>query len=305
MPDVKESEMYSRKYKNRPELLHLYTGLENYEKFCFVLQTLGPAAFELNYYHGVEPTLPVQEQFFLTLFKLRQHRSNFEIAKLFDISQNTVTNIFITWINFMAAQWNEVGWWPSGDLVRFFCPEDFRLHFPSTRVLIDGTECPINKPKQPIVQQGTFSTYKNRNTVKVMVGSTPGGMVSYVSESYGGAASDRQIVERSSLATMCDPNDSIMADKGFNVQDLFAPYNVTINIPSFFKKKNRLSGKTILKDRKIASKRVHIERIIGLGKTFKILKQPMNSVESGMATQIIQVCFYLCNFRKAIVSKEA
>jgi hypothetical protein len=25
-----------------------------------------------------------------------------------------------------------------------------------------------------------------------------------------------------------------MADKGFNVQDLFAPYDVTINIPTFF-----------------------------------------------------------------------
>jgi hypothetical protein len=38
---------------------------------------------------------------------------------------------------------------------------------------------------------------------------------------------------------MCDPGDSIMADKGFNVQDLFAPYNVTINVPTFKKKKKR------------------------------------------------------------------
>jgi hypothetical protein len=35
-----------------------------------------------------------------------------------------------------------------------------------------------------------------------------------------------------------------MADKGFNVQDLFAPYDVTINIPTFFRKKNRMTGKT-------------------------------------------------------------
>jgi hypothetical protein len=55
-----------------------------------------------------------------------------------------------------------------------------------------------------------------------------------------------------------------MADKGFNVQDLFAPYDVTINIPTFFRKQNRMTGKTVLKDRAISSKRVHIERIIGL-----------------------------------------
>ena len=59
--------------------------------------------------------------------------------------------------------------------------------------------------------------------------------MSYCSDAYGGAASDRQIVERSSLAQMCDPGDSLMADKGFNVQDLFENVDVKINIPSFFK----------------------------------------------------------------------
>ena len=63
---------------------------------------------------------------------------------------------------------------------------------------------------------------------------------------------------------MCDPGDSIMADKGLNVQDLFAPFDVSINIPTFFRKRNRLTGNIVLHDRKISSKRVHIERLIGL-----------------------------------------
>ena len=41
------------------------------------------------------------------------------------------------------------------------------------------------------------------------------------------------------------------------------PHDILVNIPSFFRKKNRLSAKVVLADRKIASKRVHIERIIG------------------------------------------
>ncbi|XP_062597070.1 multiple epidermal growth factor-like domains protein 10 [Saccostrea cucullata] len=99
------------------------------------------------------------------------------------------------------------------------------LKFPSTRVLLDGTEIPVKKPKPPIALQATFSTYKNRNTVKVLVGSSPGGLISYVSPAYGGSASDRQLVERSPLlsADLFEPGDSLMADKGFNVQDLFAP----------------------------------------------------------------------------------
>ena len=38
---------------------------------------------------------------------------------------------------------------------------------------------------------------------------------------------------------MCERGDSIMTDKGFNIQDMFAPYDVAVNIPTFFNKKNR------------------------------------------------------------------
>ena len=130
---------------------------------------------------------------------------------------------------------------------------------------------------------------------------TPGGLVSFVSTAYGGSASDRQIVERSNLFQLCEPGDSIMADKGFNVQDLFVSRGVHVNHPEFFKKKNRLSNETVLKDRKIASERIHIERIIGLAKTFKILKVPLNRTEAALGTEIVKTCFYLCNFRNNIV----
>ena len=292
-------------FRNDQEGLHFYTGLQSYYKFLFVLSSLGPAAGSLNYYHKVVPQLSIEDQFFLTLIKLRRNKPNFELSRMFGISQATVTNIFVTWINFMFFQWEETQWWPSRSLVSFYTPTDFKTKFPTTRVIVDGTECPIQKPKQPVAQQATFSTYKNRNTVKVLVGTTPGGLVSYVSQAYGGSVSDRQICERSTLPSLCDPGDSIMADKGFNVQDLFEQSLVTVNIPTFIKKKNRMSHETVMKDRKIASKRVHVERIIGLAKTYKLLKSPMNNTESALSSQIIKVCFYLCNFRSNIVPKNA
>ena len=295
----------SKWFTTDPAGLHFYTGLHDYNRFKFVLNTLGTAAYHLNYYNGQTPSLPVEDQFLLTLLKLRRNTTHFELCRLFDLNKNSISNIFITWINFMASVWGEVNWWPSRDLVSYYCPRSFKQQFPSTRVIVDGTECPIQRPKQPIAQQATFSTYKNQNTVKVLVGITPGGLVSYISPAYGGSASDRQICERSELPGSCDPGDSIMADKGFNVQDMFDHDMVTVNIPTFFKKKNRLSGKTVVRDRKIASKRVHVERVIGLAKTFKILKKPMSNTESALATQIIRVCFYLCNFRSSIVPNDA
>ncbi|CAC5390588.1 unnamed protein product [Mytilus coruscus] len=218
----------------------------------------------------ISEQLSVENQFFLTLIKLRQHKTNFELSRLFNISETAVVNIWVTWVNFMSRQWREVKTFPDRDIVRFFSPHDFKTKFPSTRIIIDGTECPAMKPKSPIAQQSTFSTYKNMNTIKLLVGATPGGLVNYVSPAYGGSTSDRQICERSNLSSICDKGDSIMADKEFNVQDLFAPYDVSINILTFFRKKNRMTGKTVLKDRAISSKRVHIERIIkkkGMAKT--------------------------------------
>ena len=294
------------KYMHNPAGMCYYTGLESFEKFLFVLDTLGPGVDDLIYYYKTKVYQPsVRNQFFLTLVKLRRGKDNFELSDLFQISETTVTNIFITWVNFMYLQWGEVNLWAERNVVSFNMPSDFKRQFPRTRVVVDGTEFPIKKPSAPLAQQATFSTYKNRNTAKILVGVTPGGMVSYVSPAYGGSTSDRQIVERSDLPQRCDPGDIVLADKGFKVQDLFAPYDITVNHPTFFDKKNRLSGDLVMKDRKIASKRVHVERVIGQAKTYQILKKPLTATETKLATQISTVCFTLTNFKTCIVPKHA
>ena len=42
-----------------------------------------------------------------------------------------------------------------------------------------------------------------------------------------------------------------------------------------------------MRDRRIASKRIHVERIIGHAKTFKILKKTLNSEQMSMGGRII------------------
>jgi len=112
-------------------------------------------------------------------------------------------------------------------------------------------------------------------------------------------------IECSNLGRLCEPGDSILADKGFNIQDLMAVQDIHVNIPTFLKKSNRFHPKAISRDRKIASKRVHIERHIRLAKTYKILKQPITPCETALASEIIFVCFMLCNFRSCIVKCTA
>lgn len=95
-----------------------------------------------------------------------------------------------------------------------------------------------------------------------------------------------------------------MADRGFNVDDICQPYGVLVNIPHFLKGK-QLPGVTVLSDRKLASKRVHIERLIGLTKTYKILQASLNPSYTRLATEIFSICLMLCNFRECIVNQKA
>jgi hypothetical protein len=74
-------------------------------------------------------------------------------------------------------------------------PESFHK-FPRTRVILDCTETFTQKPSALQAQRETWSSYKHRNTYKALVGITPDGTVSYVSQLYGGAASDKFIVKR-------------------------------------------------------------------------------------------------------------
>jgi hypothetical protein len=243
--------------------LHYFTGLECRQKFTLVLATLGEEAHNLNYYYPQsKPSLSIADELLLTLNKQRVHPPNMQLSIIINLSNKQVSNVFITWINVMYYQWKQVDWWPAQQTTQFYAPSGFKSSFCNTRVILDGTECLIMRPKLPTAQQSTFSTYKNRNTIKIVVGATPGGLVSYISDAYGGSTSDRLIVERSALASMCDPGDELMVDKGFNIEDLFIPFHVSVNMPTFFRKKNRLSQTVLQKDRKVASKRVHIELLV-------------------------------------------
>ena len=77
------------------------------------------------------------------------------------------------------------------------------------------------------------SVYKNHVTLKGLVGIAPSGAITFISQLYSGSISDREIVERSGFLKLeFDNGDTVMADKGFTIEDLL-PLGVTLNIPPF------------------------------------------------------------------------
>ena len=84
--------------------------------------------------------------------------------------------------------------YPPWHIVQKYMPEAFK-GYSNTRIIIDATEFPIEHLSSLMSQACTFSSYKNRNTIKVLVGIMPSGVVTFISPTYEGFISDRKLVE--------------------------------------------------------------------------------------------------------------
>ena len=114
------------------------------------------------------------------------------------------------------------------------------------------------------------------------------------------------------------PGDQILADRRFTLKDDFAAgASAELLIPAFTRGKSQLSAKEIEVSRKIASVRIHIERVIGLLKSRYIILQTilplrlLKSIkdEAASATfanceKIVTVCATLTNLGESIVYNE-
>ena len=154
-------------------------------------------------------------------------------------------------------------------------PEAFRKEYPNTRLIIDATEFQVERLSSLLTQSCTFSSYKNRNTVKVLIGIIPSGVIAYVSSTYEGSICDKKLVEVCGILEKLECGDEIMADKGFQIQDLLAPLDVRLNIPPFVNGKVQMPVIDVLLTRKIAHLRIHVERAISRVKDFRILQHTL------------------------------
>ena len=154
-----------------------------------------------------------------------------DLAFRFQISQSTVSRIFITRINFLYFKFKDIPIWPSKHQVNHFMPPLFKEFYPSTRCIIDATELFIQSPSNPQAQQLTFSSYKNHNTFKALVCKTPSGAISFVSKLHGRSISDRELFQKSALIDLLETGDSVMADRGFTIADILHEKGIILNIP--------------------------------------------------------------------------
>ena len=112
---------------------------------------------------------------------------------------------------------------------------------------------------------------------------TPAGIVSFISPGQGGLASDRKIVEDCGILDKFEHNDICMADRGFTIQDLLLSREVELVIPPFTKGRTQfVKGKVhVEQTSSVERARIHVERVIGRIKDFRILnfRVPLTMVD--------------------------
>ena len=116
--------------------------------------------------------------------------------------------------------------------------------------------------------------------MKYLISCNPLGVIIFLSNGCGGCATDTYIVRNSGFIStdLYYPGDQILADRGFPLEDDFSSC-CSAEFISFTKGKTQLSAKEVETTRKIASIRIHIERIIGLMKNrFHILDGPQGRI---------------------------
>lgn len=296
-----------------------YTGLRTVGVLNGLFSILDTSE-NLPYWHGAQTKqssvrkpgparkLTKYEEYILTLVRFRVGLLNFIVGDLFGISEARVSQIFITWVNFMHASLSPCLTWPSKDHVTHFMPQSFLKVFPKTRVIIDCTEIFIQRPKSCIAQSTTYSTYKSHNTYKALIGISPTGLITFVSDLWGGNTSDRFITEHCGLLDLIEEGDEVMADRGFTVRDLLAFKKAKLVIPPFTKKcrwgkGKKLNSSDVRKTRQIAKLRIHVERAIGRIKTWRLINQTMPLTMKPIANQLLVLASVFCNLLPPLVKQ--
>ena len=233
-------------------------SLQNNDRFFTGLtkwDTLNTLYLFVLPYLSTNCSLSPFQQLLLTLIHLRLGSSGIELGYLFDVHQSTVSRIISNVIKMLFAHLKFLIVWPEREVLRKTLPMDFRKNCPKCVTIIDCFEIFIDRPSDKLARAQTYSSYKHHNTVKYLIAITPQGSISYISNGWGGRASDKHITENSNLLSYLLPGDVILADRGFDIKDSVGLYSATVTIPAFTKGKKQLDGIEVEQTRTIGNVR--------------------------------------------------
>ncbi|XP_077077283.1 uncharacterized protein LOC143729772 [Siphateles boraxobius] len=281
-----------------------YTGLPNFALFQTLLLTLTPYLPQ-----GRMKKLSPFQLVLLTLMRLRLDLPIQHLSHLFRVHRTTVADAFHHTLGVMYAQLCPLVHWPSRECLLTSMPHQFVESFgKNVAAIVDCFEVFIEKPSNVLAMAQTFSQYKHAYTMKYLIVITPQGVISFISNGWGGRTSDKHITEHSGFLNKLLPGDIVLADRGFNIRESVGMMCAEVKIPTFTKGRAQLEAKDVAESRAIAHLRIHVERVIGVVRNkFKFLHLPVHMLvkcegENLMPLdKIVTVCCALTNMCKSVV----
>lgn len=176
--------------KNDSAKMKLFTGL-TYEQFLILFKFLGDSVYNLTYWDGKGVAkessrtgirkLQPEDEFFLTLVRLRRGYTLDTLAHFFGIAASTVSTIFSTWIQLLYCHFNDLreDMFPERQHLKHNLPRIFRT-FKNIRCTIDCTEFFVQMPRDFKRQGNLYSSNKNHHTYKFLVAIAPNGSIVYI-----------------------------------------------------------------------------------------------------------------------------
>lgn len=313
----------------KPDKLKFYTGLPSIGTFTKILLHLHseiqglhvravrkevpstpgnvtPPPATLRQKQGRPRTLPPADEFLLVLVWLRHAFKQEVLADMFRLSSaSQVSYLINTWVPFLATELGGLLKWPSREEVRANLPIAFQddLECRSVRVILDCYEVWVEAPSSLSLNAAMYSDYKGRTTFKVLVGVTPTGYVSFVSNAYPGSISDPEITRQSGILDKMEAGDRLMVDKGFTLaaEDL-QPRGLKLAMPPFREGDKPMPASAVVRNRKIANKRIVVENSIGRMRDWDILQNRLclRAAQSGHVSDVVKLVAIFANCGPAL-----
>ncbi|CAH3133073.1 unnamed protein product, partial [Pocillopora meandrina] len=105
--------------------------------------------------------------------------------------------------------------------------------------------------------------------------------ICFVSSLYTGGISDKEITRCSGILDLLEPGDSVMADKGFDINDLLREHNVLLNILPSLESQVQFSPQDDQKTKTIVNLKIHVKWAIRRVKEYHFfLEVPLSTLGS-------------------------
>ena len=167
--------------------------------------------------------------------------------------------------------------------------------------IIDCYEIFIERPSNLTTCAQSWSNYKHNNTVKYLIRISPTGAITFLSGGWGGRVLDKELTNQSGFFKYINFGDCILADRGFLIKDELAEKGANLYIPAFLKGKQQFSPQEVGTSRQLSNVRIHVERIIGRVKQFRILQTTVPIRQIDLLDDIMVVISALVNLNKGII----